>query len=113
MKHTEESKRKISESRKGKYLGEDNPNYGNHLSDENKKKISDKNSKTILCLDLKYNIIESYKNNKECTLKNLYNHYNYISYNHKIDNIKDAKICKENFIFIYEKDYIRIKGGDE
>lgn len=29
-KHTEEQKRKISERMSGKYLGEDNPNYGNH-----------------------------------------------------------------------------------
>jgi group I intron endonuclease len=37
---SEETKRKISESRKGKYKGPDNPNYGKHYSDEVRKKLS-------------------------------------------------------------------------
>ena len=37
--HSEESKRKLSESKKGKYLGENNPNYGKKHSEETRKKI--------------------------------------------------------------------------
>lgn len=39
--HTEETKRKISESRKGKMSGENHYRWGKKLSDEVKKKISD------------------------------------------------------------------------
>lgn len=41
MRHSEESKKKISESRKGKYGGEDNPFYGKHHTEEAKRKISE------------------------------------------------------------------------
>lgn len=41
-KHSEETKKKISESRKGKLRGIDNPSYGKPLSQEHRKKISDK-----------------------------------------------------------------------
>ena len=40
-KHSEDSKRKLSESRKGKYAGENHPLFGTHLSDETKQKISE------------------------------------------------------------------------
>ena len=39
--HSDETKRKISESKKGKYIGENNPNYGNHWTNEQKKRQSD------------------------------------------------------------------------
>lgn len=39
--HSEETKRKWSEERKGKNVGENNPMYGKHLSEEQKKKISE------------------------------------------------------------------------
>jgi hypothetical protein len=38
---SEETKKKISDAKKGKMTGEKNPNYGKHLSEETKKKISD------------------------------------------------------------------------
>ena len=38
--HTEEAKRKMSESTKGMYLGENNPFYGKHHTDEAKQRIS-------------------------------------------------------------------------
>ncbi len=40
---TNETKQKMSESKKGKYIGINNPNYGNHMSDESKQKISESN----------------------------------------------------------------------
>ena len=40
-KHTEESKKKISESLKGRMAGENNPNYGKSMGEEQKKKISE------------------------------------------------------------------------
>ena len=36
---SEEHKKHISEARKGKYTGEDNPNWGKHMSEENKQKL--------------------------------------------------------------------------
>ena len=43
--HTDESKRKISESRIGKYLGKDNPFYGKHHSEETKEKLRETRKK--------------------------------------------------------------------
>ena len=40
---SKESKKKMSNARKGKYKGEDNPRYGQHLSESEKKNISEKN----------------------------------------------------------------------
>ena len=40
---SEETKKKLSEANKGKYLGKDNPFYGKHHSDELKKKLSEIN----------------------------------------------------------------------
>lgn len=39
--HTEESRRKMGESRKGKYCGENSPMYGKHHTDESKNKMSE------------------------------------------------------------------------
>lgn len=39
--HTEETRRKMSENRKGKYVGENNPNYGHYWSDELRRKMSE------------------------------------------------------------------------
>jgi G:T-mismatch repair DNA endonuclease (very short patch repair protein) len=41
FKHTEESKRKISENLKGKFTGIKHPMYGKHHSEETKRKISE------------------------------------------------------------------------
>lgn len=38
---TESHKQKLSESRKGRFTGKDNPNYGHHLTDEAKRRIGD------------------------------------------------------------------------
>lgn len=40
--HSEETRQKISESRKGKCCGEENPFYGHIYSDEDKKRLSEK-----------------------------------------------------------------------
>lgn len=81
FKHSEESKEKMSVSRKGKYLGENNPRYGKKLSyetiqkqiekrlggkrtDEQKEKISGSNScnaKEIYCYNLDGLFIKKYK----------------------------------------------------
>jgi hypothetical protein len=44
MKHSEESKRKMSESRKGKLVGEKNPMFGKLVSEETREKISKSNT---------------------------------------------------------------------
>jgi group I intron endonuclease len=49
--HTEETKKKISEARKGKYCRENNPNYGKRITEEQKKKISEANSKKVKCIE--------------------------------------------------------------
>lgn len=42
LKMSEEVKKKLSELRKGKGLGEENPNWGNRWSDEQRKRLSEK-----------------------------------------------------------------------
>ena len=42
-KPSEESKKKMSEARKGKHLGKDNSFYGKHHSEESKKRMSEAN----------------------------------------------------------------------
>jgi group I intron endonuclease len=39
--HSDETKRKMSEARIGKYKGKDHPNYGKKMSEDQKKKISE------------------------------------------------------------------------
>ena len=75
-KHTEETKKrigngnrgkkvsvktrkKLSEARKGKFLGEDNPFYGKEHTEETKSKIRKKNGKPIICVEtsIKYDSI--------------------------------------------------------
>ena len=50
--HTEETKMKISESKKNKNIGEQNPFFGKKHSEETKKKIAQKSSKKIRCINL-------------------------------------------------------------
>ena len=50
-KHSEETKRKISKSRIGKYTGKNNPNYGNILSEQLKEKMGMQNRKSVICLN--------------------------------------------------------------
>jgi len=57
-KHSDETKRKISESRKGKCCGEDNINYGKERSEEVKKKISDTKTGTKLSEETKRKMSE-------------------------------------------------------
>lgn len=60
--HTEETKNKISEAKKGKYCGENNHNYGKHHSEETKQKISEANKGSLIerwskdgkLIDIKY-----------------------------------------------------------
>lgn len=53
--HSNETKKKISDSRKGKYVGESHPFYGKHHSDESKAKISNsrknKGGKKVRCIN--------------------------------------------------------------
>lgn len=44
-KHSKESRKKISESRKGKYGGTESPRYGKHHTEESKKKMSEAQKK--------------------------------------------------------------------
>ena len=44
-KATEEERRRMSESRRGLLVGDKNPMYGKHLSEEHKKRISESNIK--------------------------------------------------------------------
>jgi group I intron endonuclease len=63
-KHTEESKRKISEAQKGKYIGEKNHFYGKHHSEETRKKISEKHKGKILTEEHKRKLSEAGKGRK-------------------------------------------------
>ena len=46
FKQSKETRIKISESRKGKYGGENHPNYGNHLSEKTRIKLSEAHNTT-------------------------------------------------------------------
>lgn len=61
--HSEETKQKISNSRKNKLIGVDNPFYGKHHSEETKRKISEIHKGRKLSEDSIKKIIES--NNKK------------------------------------------------
>ena len=62
-KHTEESKIKMSENKKGKYCGENSPLYGKQFSEEHKKKLRENhadvsrgnnpNARKVICLNTK------------------------------------------------------------
>ena len=41
FRHSDETKRKMSKERKGKYIGENHPFWGGHHSDDSKRKISE------------------------------------------------------------------------
>jgi group I intron endonuclease len=53
--HTDETKKKISENRKGKTAGEAHPFYGKHHTDETKNKISEnrkgKGGRKVRCIN--------------------------------------------------------------
>lgn len=92
VKHSEETKRKLSEMRKGKGIGKDNPNYGNHLSEENKRKIGEatrkRQSRAVDQIDRKTGeVLKSWESATEagrngfctqgvhCCAKGIYNHH--------------------------------------
>ena len=65
-KHSEESKRKQSETMKGKYVGEKSPNYGKPKSEETKRKISEtkKGKKYTLSPEQRHKLKERTKGEK-------------------------------------------------
>ena len=76
---SEEQKKKLSESKKGKMVGEKHPLFGKHLSEETKKKMSNshkgkqlseehrrKISKTVLQLSLSGDLIKEWISVREC-----------------------------------------------
>ena len=56
--------------------------------------MSDANSKTILCLNLEYKIVSTYKNNKMCKIETKCNYYNHFRFNKEIKRIEDAGTFK-------------------
>ena len=61
--HTEETKRQISESRKGKYAGKNHPLYGKTVSEETRRKISiankdsERGGKIVICENKEFSSI--------------------------------------------------------
>ena len=75
---SEETKKKISESRKGKYCGENSKNFGKPRSEETKKKISDANtngktSKPVLQFTLDGEFVREWPSTMECERNGFYN----------------------------------------
>lgn len=62
---SEETRRKMSESRKG----ENNYNYGKYFSEEHKRKIGLKHRKKILCYDLDGNFLKKFNYIKEAAIE--------------------------------------------
>lgn len=65
-KTTEETRRKISESRKGKATGENHPMYGKHLSAEHKRKLSEAHKGKKLSEETLRKRSESTRGEKSC-----------------------------------------------
>lgn len=63
--HSEETKRKISEYFKGKYIGSLNPNYGNHWTDEQRSKASEYWTGNIISNDTRKKMSEAHKYRSE------------------------------------------------
>ena len=59
--HSAEAKRKMSEAKKGKYCREKNPMYGKHLSEEAKRKLSEANKGRQLSEETKRKMSEARK----------------------------------------------------
>ena len=62
--HTPEARKKISESRMGKYSGENSPNFRKHPSIETRKKMSDSGKKKVFSIEHRKNMSESVKGKK-------------------------------------------------
>ena len=72
-KHTEESKCKMSELKKEKYKGENNPLYGKHHSEETKEKISNGNKGKVRTKEMKEKISINNAKNKKTIFVNINN----------------------------------------
>lgn len=59
-KHTDETKKKISESNKGIQAGKNNPWYGKHLSYEHRKKISESEKGKIVSEETRRKLIQNH-----------------------------------------------------
>lgn len=63
-KHTEETKKKMSEAKKNKWKGENNPMFGRKLTDETKRKLSEAHKGKRLSKEHRENIGKSSKGRK-------------------------------------------------
>ena len=74
-------------------FGEDNPNYGNHLSEENKRKISESNSKPLVQIDkVSGEVIHSWKSIREAA-------DNGFTYNSILSNLRGEYSQHKGFVF--------------
>lgn len=63
--HSDESRKKISKSRMGKYCGKDNPNFGHKLSNERIEEIRKSKSVSVCQFDLDMNFVQEFSSTKE------------------------------------------------
>lgn len=104
---TEEARKKISESKKGKGLGETNAFYGRHHSEETKRKQSELKSKEVILLNTK----QRFKNAKiaskiiggGCHETNLRKCCNGLSLSCGSDGITN-----ERYSWMYYEDYLKL-----
>lgn len=100
--HTEETKKKISESRKGKYSGQNSPMYGKHHTEETKDKIRNANKGRKLTEEQKLKISKSNKGSKHpncrkiicITTGEVFNFIKEAAEKYNIDNSGITKCCK-------------------
>ena len=77
MKHSEETRKKLSDSHKGRFLGEENPMFGKLVSQETREKISKANTGQKRSEETKNKIREKLMGNK-----------NTLGYKHSEDSLK-------------------------
>ena len=115
--HSEETKQKISLSRRNKLVGEENPFFGKHHTEETKKKISDAHKGRKLSNESIQKIIDS--NNKKVyqidintgKIINVYNSIKEAAEELKLDRGSISKCCNGKrksvggFKWMFVKDY--------
>lgn len=98
--HTEETKRKLSEINKGKHVGENNTFYGRHHSEETKKKISESNKGRHLTDEQKQHLSKKLSGSNNPASRNIYVYDTNMNFVNKFDTVNECGM------WLLNKEYI-------